>query len=125
MNGEKITTEAAEMESAKKEAPGRLQPDRGQDETKRQLDITPSSPHLQHKTAGPAQPFAAQRAQLLAMLRRGPVSTLEARAACIMSPASRVFELRKIGLEITTTRLENRIAIYHLIDPPRRPGNDE
>ena len=121
MNNEKLT-EAAEMEREKKEAPGRRLPDQGQDGDTRRNYFTPSiGANQEHRS----QPACVQGARLLAMLRRGPVSTLEARAACIMSPASRVFELRKIGLEITTTRLENRIAIYHLIDPPRRPGNDE
>ena len=109
MNGEKRTTDAAEMERGKEEAPARVEPGQGQGTT-RQAQNTPSPPPIQDRTA--------QRARLLAMLRRGPVSTLEARAACIMSPASRVFELRQIGLEIITTTLENRIAVYHLIEPP-------
>ena len=109
MNGEKRTTEAAEMERTKKEAPARVEPGQGQG-TSRHAHITTEPPPIQDRTA--------QRARLLAMLRRGPVSTLEARAACIMSPASRVFELRQIGLEIITTTLENRIAVYHLTEPP-------
>ena len=109
MNGEKRTTDAAEMERGKEEAPARVEPGQGQGTT-RHAYITTERPHIQGR--------AAQRARLLAMLRRGPVSTLQARAACIMSPASRVFELRQIGLEIITTTLENRIAVYHLIEPP-------
>ena len=115
MNSEK-RAESAEMERGKQEAPGRRQPDQGR-ETTRQAHFTPEPPHIQDR--------AAQRARLLAMLRRGPVDTLQARAVGIMSPASRIFELRQIGLEIITTTREDRIAIYHLIDPPRRPGNDE
>ena len=109
MSHESRTTEAAELESGKKEAPGRLQPDQGRGTT-RQAHITTERPHIQGR--------AAQRARLLAMLRRGPVSTLQARDAFIMSPAARIFELRQIGLEIITTTLENRIAVYHLIEPP-------
>ena len=109
MNNESRTTEAAEMESTKKAAPGRLQPDQGHGTT-RHPHITTEPPHIQDR--------AAQRAKLMAMLRRGPVDTLQARAVGIMSPAARVFELRQIGLEIVTTTLENRIAVYHLIDPP-------
>ena len=108
MSHESRTTEAA-MERTKKEAPARVEPGQGQG-TSRHAHITTEPPPIQDRTA--------QRARLLAMLRRGPVSTLEARAACIMSPASRVFELRQIGLEIITTTLENRIAVYHLIEPP-------
>ena len=115
MNGEKRTTDAAEMERGKEEAPARVEPGQGQG-TSRHAHITTEPPPIQDR--------AAQRARLLAMLKRGPVSTLEARAACIMSPASRVFELRQIGLEIITTTLENRIAVYHLIDPPRRPDHE-
>ena len=114
MNSEK-RTEAAELESKKQAAPGRREPDQGR-ETTRQAHITPEPPHIQDR--------AAQRARLLAMLRRGPVSTLEARAVGIMSPASRIFELRQIGLEIITTTREDRVAIYHLIDPPRRPDHE-
>jgi hypothetical protein len=117
MNSKSRTTEPAEMESNKQAAPGRHEPDQGQG-TSRHHHNTPSMPHLQGESTGPAQPSAAQRARLLAMLRRGPVSTLEAREAFIMSPAARIFELRQIGLEIVTTTLKNRIAVYHLIEPP-------
>ena len=106
----------AAMESTKKVAPSRVEPGQGgQGGDTRQLNNTPSAgANQEHRS----QPAAVQRARLLAMLRRGPVSTLEARAACIMSPAARIFELRQIGLEIVTTTLENRIAVYHLIEPP-------
>ena len=109
MSNESRTTEAAEMERGKEEAPARVEPGQGQGTT-RHPHTTTERPPIQDRTA--------QRARLLAMLRRGPVSTLEARAACIMSPAARVFELRQIGLEIVTTTLKNRIAVYHLIEPP-------
>ena len=115
MNGEKRTTDAAEMERGKEEAPARVEPGQGQGTT-RHPHTTTERPPIQDRTA--------QRARLLAMLRRGPVSTLEARAACIMSPAARIFELRQIGLEIVTTTREDRVAIYHLIDPPRRPDHE-
>ena len=115
MNNESRTTEAAELESGKKEAPGRLQPDQGRGTT-RHAHFTTEPPHIQDR--------AAQRAKLMAMLRRGPVDTLQARAVGIMSPASRIFELRQIGLEIITTTREDRVAIYHLIDPPKRPRHE-
>ena len=116
MNGEKRTTEAAEMERGKEEAPARVEPGQGQGTT-RHPHITTKRPHVQE--------LAAQRAKLLAMLRRGPVSTLEARAAAIMHPAGRVHELREAGFEIHTGTSENRVGVYYLIDPPRRPQNDE
>ena len=114
MNSEK-RTEAAEMERGKEEAPARVEPGQGQGTT-RHPHITTEPPHIQDRTA--------QRAKLLAMLRRGPVSTLEARAVGIMSPASRIFELRQIGLEIITTTREDRIAVYHLIEPGEDESND-
>jgi hypothetical protein len=48
-------------------------------------------------------------------LRRGPVDTLQARAVAIMSPATRIFELKMQGYEIITTRLPNRVGVYHLV----------
>ena len=115
MNGEKRTTDAAEMERGKEEAPARVEPGQGQGTT-RHAHFTTEPPHIQDR--------AAQRAKLMAMLRRGPVDTLQARAVGIMSPASRIFELRQIGLEIITTTREDRVAIYHLIDPPKRPRHE-
>ena len=53
------------------------------------------------------------------MLKRAPVSTLEARAVNIMSPATRVFELKKQGHSIITTRLPNRVGVYHLVAEAR------
>ena len=114
MNDEK-RPEAAERGSKKEEAPARVEPGQGQGTT-RHPHITTERPPIQDRTA--------QRARLLAMLRRGPVSTLEAREAFIMSPAARIFELRQIGLEIITTTREDRVAIYHLIDPPKRPRHE-
>lgn len=50
---------------------------------------------------------ARQRATLLAELRQGPVTTLHAREALgIMSPAARVLELRRSGLDILTVRAQ-------------------
>ena len=115
MSNESRTTEAAEMERGKEEAPARVEPGQGQGTT-RHPHTTTERPPIQDRTA--------QRARLLAMLRRGPVDTLQARAVGIMSPASRIFELRQIGLEIITTTREDRVAIYHLIDPPRRPDHE-
>lgn len=104
MNSEK-RAESAEMERGKTEAPARVEPGQGQGTT-RHPHITTERPHLQGR--------AAQRAQLLAMLRRGPVSTLEAREAFIMSPAARIFELREAGYQIITDIQENRVARYIL-----------
>ena len=102
-------------ESKKQAAPGRREPDQGR-ETTRQAHITPEPPHIQDR--------AAQRARLLAMLKRGPVSTLAARAAGIMHPAGRVVELREAGYQIHTGTSENRVGVYYLIDPPKRPGHE-
>ena len=44
----------------------------------------------------------AQRARLLDMLREGPRSTLDFRAAGIMQSATRIFELRARGYDIAT-----------------------
>ena len=115
MNGEKRTTEAAEMERGKEEAPARVEPGQGQGTTRHHHN-TPSMPHLQGR--------AAQRARLLGMLRRGPVSTLEARAVGIMHPGGRVHELREAGYQIHTGTSENRVGVYYLIDPPKRPDHE-
>ena len=115
MNSEKRTTEAAEMERGKTEAPARVEPGQGQGTT-RHPHITTERPHIQGR--------AAQRAKLLAMLRRGPVSTLAARAAAIMHPAGRVHELREAGYQIHTGTSENRVGVYYLIDPPKRPDHE-
>ena len=50
---------------------------------------------------------AKQRTLILARLKEGPVSTLEARALGAMSPAARVLELRKAGWQIAT---EHRLS---------------
>ena len=108
--------EAAEMESTKNAAPARLQPGQGRDGDSRHLHTTTEPTHLQGNHAGgPSQPAAVQRKRLLAMLRRGPVTTLEARAVAIMSPATRIFELKRQGHRIVTTRLPNRVGVYHLV----------
>ena len=111
MNAEK-RTEAAEMESAKKEAPGRRQPDQGQgDKTRRDHSTLSPGPVQEHHS----QPAATQRARILARLRIGPATTQELRdELCIMHPAGRVLELRQRN-EIITTRLPNRVARYVLV----------
>ena len=113
MNDEKLT-ETAEMGRRKEEAPGLVAASRGQSDT-RHINNTPSLPRLQGENNGPAQPSAVQRARLLAMLRRAPLDTLQARAMGVMSPAARIFELKKAGFEIITTRLPNRVGVYHLL----------
>ena len=65
----------------------------------------------------PAEQAATQRAAILAHLtQHGSLSTLEARRwYSVMSPASRVFELRRQGYGITTTRdPRQKCARYHL-----------
>ncbi len=66
----------------------------------------------------------AQRAKLLALLQRGPKTTIEARNNGVMMPATRVFELKRAGHIITTelvTQYDDngfihpRCARYHLI----------
>ena len=48
---------------------------------------------------------AAQRARLLKALRRGPVTTLQARGRLdVMHPGGRIMELRRMGHEILTLR---------------------
>ena len=49
------------------------------------------------------------------MLRRGPVSTLEARAVGIMHPGGRIMELRRLGFSILSRRLPSGMAEYHLV----------
>lgn len=49
---------------------------------------------------------AAQRSRLLERLREGPLTTIEARRDLdILMPAARVFELRALGHEIATYRI--------------------
>jgi len=67
----------------------------------------------------------AQRAKLLALLQRGPKTTIELRNQGIIMPATRVFELKRDGNDITTelvTQYDDngfihpRCARYHLIE---------
>ncbi len=61
---------------------------------------------------------AAQRARLLAALRKGPVTTLEARREPdILHPAMRVLELREQGHDIQTvwTRQETYGGVRHRV----------
>ena len=65
----------------------------------------------------PLEDRANQRTTILAHLRRrGSISTLEARRwLSIMSPASRIFELRRRGHNILTERDPvQKCARYHL-----------
>ena len=64
----------------------------------------------------PGHSAATQRIKLLRHLReRGHISTLEARALAVMSPAARIFELRGEGHPIVTLRDSHRIARYVLL----------
>ena len=111
MNNGKVA-ELAGMEGTKKDAPGPVAAGRGRGGDSRQgYSTTFAGADQEHHS----QPAAVQRARLLGMLRRGPVSTLEARAVNIMSPATRVFELKRQGHEIFTARLPNRVGVYHLV----------
>lgn len=113
MNDEKLT-ETAEMGRRKEEAPGLVAASRGQSDTRRTNNTT-EQPAIQGNHAGPSQSAAVQRARILARLRIAPVDTLQARAMGVMSPAARIFELKKAGFEIITTRLPNRVGVYHLL----------
>ena len=112
MNNEKRPKAA--MERGKKDAPPRRQPGQGGQgsETRRVHNTTSAGANQEIHIS---QPAATQRARILAMLRRAPVSTLEARAVAIISPATRVFELKRQGYSIITTRLPNRVGVYHLV----------
>lgn len=64
----------------------------------------------------PGHSAATQRLKLLTHLRdHGHISTLEARALAVMSPAARIFELRGEGHPIVTYRDSHRIARYYLL----------
>lgn len=56
---------------------------------------------------------ANQRRLVLSALRQGPQSTIDLRALHIMSPAARVMDLRRQGLNIDTLR-KGRCAVYAL-----------
>jgi hypothetical protein len=74
----------------------------------------------------------AQRAKLLASLRVGPQTTIQLRERGIMMPATRVFELKKLGHVITSELitqydhngfLHPKCARYHLVqDATNQPG---
>lgn len=68
----------------------------------------------------------AQRARLLARLRKGPVSTLDARTELdVLHPAARVMELRGMGYHIETLwshehsscGVIHRVARYVMMQP--------
>ncbi len=62
-----------------------------------------------------ANDSAAQRARLLAALRRDSLTTLEARQKHdIMHPAARVMELRAMGYDIQTLRVPDLTAEGHV-----------
>ena len=73
--------------------------------------------HQEHNTLSmPSQPSSVQRQRILARLRIGPATTLQLRNELhAMHPAARVLELRRAGHEIVTTRLPNRVGVYHLV----------
>ncbi|WP_175920753.1 helix-turn-helix domain-containing protein [Burkholderia pyrrocinia] len=73
--------------------------------------------------------LAAQRAKVLAMLRRAPRSTYELRAQGVSHPSARVLELRVLGCEIESSRvvavdsagfLHAGVARYSLTFEPAR-----
>ena len=100
--------------SGKKSAPPRRQPGQGgRDSETRHINITTST--CANQEIHISQPASVQRARLLSMLRRGPVNTLQGRAVGIMSIAARIFELKRQGHSIITTRLPNRVGVYHLV----------
>jgi hypothetical protein len=58
---------------------------------------------------------ATQNAALLNALRSGPVSALDAlRHLGIYRCGARVWDLRKMGYNITTTRRHGHVAVYKL-----------
>ena len=119
MNSEQ-RPEAAEMERAKKDAQPRVEPGQGgRDNESRHTQDTPS--HRANQENHVSQPAAIQRKRILAWLQRhGTMTTLEARNEMhIMHPGGRVMELRRAGYSIITTRLENRVARYILIEEAR------
>lgn len=61
---------------------------------------------------------AKQCRVLLAALRRGPVSTLAARSLGLMSPASRVLDLKKRGHVIET----EMVTVFDAEGRPHRSG---
>ena len=56
---------------------------------------------------------AGQQRVVLSALRQRPQSTIDLRALHIMSPAARVMDLRRQGLNIDTLR-NGRCAVYAL-----------
>ena len=77
-----------------------------------------STRHLDNNSA------AAQRARALALLRSGPKSTLQLRReGDILSPAGRVLELKRRGIDILTQWVHeatdagklHRVALYVLL----------
>ena len=106
--------------SGKKSAPPSVTTGQGgQGDETRQPQDNPSARANQGNHV--SQPAAIQRKRILAWLQRhGTMTTLEARNEMhIMHPGGRVMELRRAGYSIITTRLENRVARYILIEEAR------
>lgn len=69
---------------------------------------------------------AAQRSQLLSLLRSAPQSTFDLRLKGVPHPAGRVCELRALGHPITSTKvfrtdaagIKHRVALYVLGGQP-------
>jgi hypothetical protein len=69
---------------------------------------------------------ARQCRVLLDALKAGPVSTLQARSLGLMSPASRVLDLKRAGWEVSTTMASvidsggspHRSGVYSLGEQP-------
>lgn len=101
--------------SGKKDAPPRRQPGQGGQQGNETLHMNNTPSHRANQEIHFSQPASVQRARLLSMLRRGPVNTLQGRAVGIMSIAARIFELKRQGHSIITTRLPNRVGVYHLV----------
>lgn len=57
-----------------------------------------------HSFNPPSESKAQQCALVLALLRTGPQTTLDLRAAGVMSPAARIYSARKAGHPIETLK---------------------
>ena len=74
--------------------------------------------------ANKQNPGAKQRKFVLELLRQGPVTTNEFRSAGVLSPATRVKELRDSGFRIVTSKiwdqshdgLQHRVGVYNLLE---------
>lgn len=66
--------------------------------------------------AAPAKPTGRQAKRTLAMLRRGPVTTIDLHDAYMLAAAGRISELKALGFEIFSKRLPNGVASYSLVE---------